>query len=195
MKIKIRSRRLLVAVASLVAAGCVASEHTPQATTQVVESTQQPRIVADSRIAAGRYLVRVGGCNDCHTPGYMQNPSAIPESQWLTGVPLGWQGPWGTTYAGNLRLLVHQIDQEAWVKYLHTRTARPPMPWTAVNAMSDEDLRAMYVYIKSLGPAGELAPAYVPPGEEPKTPFLQLSPVMPKSKPACDACSAPATQP
>ncbi|MCC6422809.1 MAG: cytochrome C [Phycisphaerales bacterium] len=185
---KIQTHRLLVAVATLVVAGCAATEHKPQATTQVVESTQQPRIAADSRIAAGRYLVRVGGCNDCHTAGYMQAPSAIPESQWLTGVPVGWQGPWGTTYAGNLRLFVQQIDEDAWVKYLHTRTARPPMPWTAVNAMSDEDLRALYVYIKSLGPAGELAPAFVPPGEQPKTPFLNLNPVMPQSS------SAPANE-
>lgn len=193
MKIKIHSRRLLVAV--LVAAGCAATEHTPQATAQVAQSTQRPRIVADSRIAAGRYLVRIGGCNDCHTPGFMQNPSAIPESQWLTGVPVGWQGPWGTTYAGNLRLFAQQIDEDAWVKYLHARTARPPMPWTAVNAMSEDDLRAMYAYIKSLGPAGELAPAYIPPGEEPKTPFLQLMPVMPKSNPASEACTVPSTQP
>lgn len=195
MKIKIHSRRLLVAVAVLIAAGCAATEHTPQATTQVVQSTQQPGIVADSRIAAGRYLVRIGGCNDCHTAGFMQNPAAIPESQWLTGVPVGWQGPWGTTYASNLRLYVQQFDEDTWVKVLHARTVRPPMPWNAINSMSEEDLRALYAYIKSLGPAGQPMPAFVPPGEQPKTPFLDLTPVMPQPKPTSEACTTPSTQP
>jgi len=190
---KIRSRRFVVAVAALIAAGCAARQHTPAANPQVVESPQQPRIVADSRVAAGRYLVRVAGCNDCHTPGFMQDPSAVPESQWLTGVPVGWQGPWGTTYASNLRLYAQQFDEDTWVKVLHARTVRPPMPWSSINAMSEEDLRAMYAYIKSLGPAGQAMPVYVPPGEPPKTPFLSMNPVMPHA--ASAPTTAPGTQP
>ena len=45
------------------------------------------------------------GCNDCHTAGYMQKDGQVPETEWLTGDSMGWQGPWGTTYAANLRLL------------------------------------------------------------------------------------------
>ena len=40
----------------------------------------------------------------------MQKGPAVPLQEWLTGVPVGFQGPWGTTYAANLRgnlLLVH----------------------------------------------------------------------------------------
>lgn len=192
---KIRSRRFVMVVGALVAAGCAAQQHTPEANPQVVESTQQPKVLADSRIAAGRYLVRIGGCNDCHTPGFMQNPTAIPESQWLTGVPVGWQGPWGTTYAGNLRLIVQQMDEETWIKFLHAGVGRPPMPWTILNSLSDEDSRAMYAYIKSLGPAGNPMPAFVPPGETPKTPFLNLTPVMPQSPKPADASCAPCTKP
>ncbi|MDQ1241342.1 MAG: hypothetical protein QG550_593, partial [Pseudomonadota bacterium] len=38
----------------------------------------------DPRVARGRYLVVVSGCNDCHTPGYMQNGGPkLPEKDWL----------------------------------------------------------------------------------------------------------------
>ena len=55
-------------------------------------------------IEHGSYLVTVGGCNDCHTAGYAESAGEVPESDWLQGDSLGWQGPWGTTYATNLRL-------------------------------------------------------------------------------------------
>jgi hypothetical protein len=64
------------------------------------------------------------------------------------------------------------VDEEGWVKMMRTRTARPPMPWLAVNAMSDQDLRAIYKYIKSLGEKGEKAPEYLPPGVEAKGPVV-----------------------
>jgi hypothetical protein len=54
------------------------------------------------------------------------------------------------------------------------------MPWASLHAMSDQDLRAVYKYIKSLGPAGKPAPEYVAPGEEPKTPYIVFEPVFPK---------------
>ena len=47
--------------------------------------------------ARGKYLVQIAGCNDCHTPGFMQKGFDVPESDWLVGVPVGWRGPWGTT--------------------------------------------------------------------------------------------------
>ena len=46
----------------------------------------------------GRYLVKIAGCNDCHTRGYAETAGKVPEKQWLTGDQLGWRGPWGTTY-------------------------------------------------------------------------------------------------
>ena len=56
---------------------------------------------------------------------------------------------------------------------------RPPMPWFNLRDMSDRDLRAIYGYLKHLGPAGESAPAYVPPDKEPTPPFVQF-PAPPK---------------
>jgi len=60
----------------------------------------------------GRYLVQLGGCNDCHTPGYLLSEGKVPEKDWLTGDSFGWSGPWGTTYAPNLRLLIADMSED-----------------------------------------------------------------------------------
>jgi hypothetical protein len=46
-----------------------------------------------AQLERGRYLVKLGGCNDYHTPGYMASAGKIPEAQWLTGDKLGWRRP------------------------------------------------------------------------------------------------------
>jgi mono/diheme cytochrome c family protein len=139
-----------------------------------------PQVVAASTIDAGRYLVLVGNCNDCHTAGWMEKGRAVPESEWLAGLPVGWRGSWGTTYGSNLRLIAHELPEEVFVQILHTRTEAPPMPWTSVNALSDRDARAIYAFIRSLGPKGEPMPTAVAPGKEPATPYFLMEPQPPR---------------
>jgi hypothetical protein len=136
-------------------------------------------VVAFSPVEAGRYLVKITGCNDCHTPGWMQSPGSTPESLWLTGVPVGFSGPWGTSYASNLRRFVKDFNADMWVQVIRARTQKPPMPWDQLHSMSDADLRAIFEYIKSLGPAGDPTPTDTPPNEEPKTPYFWFVPQMP----------------
>ena len=107
----------------------------------------------------GRYLVTIAGCNDCHTPGFAMSGGKVDEKNWLTGDSLGWRGEW--------------VDK---ARHL---TTRPPMPYFALNAMTDRDLRALYRYIHDLGPAGAPAPAYLPPNQEPKPPYVTF-PAPPK---------------
>ena len=126
----------------------------------------------DPLVQRGRYLVQIAGCNDCHTPDYPPQGGKVPEAQWLTGDALGWQGPWGTTYATNLRLYFQGLSEEDWLKKGKTLNARPPMPWFNVRAMTDDDLRALYRYVRHLGPAGKPAPNYVPPGKRPSGPVV-----------------------
>jgi hypothetical protein len=45
--------------------------------------------------------------------------------------------------------------------------------------MTERDLRAMYRYIRHLGPAGKPAPAYVPTEKTPEGPYVQF-PAPPK---------------
>lgn len=136
------------------------------------EAEQAP--VEDAQLARGKYLVQIAGCNDCHTPGYMELAGQVPEERWLTGSPLGWRGPWGTTYATNLRLYMEGISEDDWVEIARGLETRPPMPWFGVREMSEEDLRALYVFIHAKGPAGENEPAYLPPDREPPVPYVQF---------------------
>lgn len=129
---------------------------------------------ADHPIDRGRYLVKIAGCNDCHTAGYAPTGGKVPESQWLLGDQLGWKGPWGTTYPINLRLYMQDLTEEQWVKKAKQLTSRPPMPWFALHDMTPSDLRALYRYVRHLGPAGKPAPDYVPPEKTPATPYIQF---------------------
>lgn len=140
-----------------------------------------PGVQAESPIEAGRYIVTIGGCHDCHTHGWAETNGEVPESNFLTGSPIGWRGPWGTTYASNLRIVVDGMTEDAWVAMLRHRADRPPMPWMNVARMSEADSRAVYRYIRSLGVAGERMPAYVAPATEPTTPYFLLQPTGPNS--------------
>lgn len=103
----------------------------------------------------------------------------MPEAERLAGSSLGWRGPWGTTYPPNLRLRVGELSEDAWIEMLRTRKALPPMPWMNINQMAESDARAIYQYIRSLGPTGEPAPVAVAPKQEPATGYLSLVPVGP----------------
>lgn len=154
-----------VLLASLVATPWALAQTAPKADKQSIER--------------GRYLAKIAGCNDCHTPAYPQSAGKVPEKDWLVGDRLGWRGPWGTTYAINLRLYMQKVSEDEWVKTARTKEMRPPMPWFALRDMSAQDLRALYRFIRHLGPAGEPAPAYVPPDQTPQGPVVQF-PAPPK---------------
>ncbi|MBX3301959.1 MAG: hypothetical protein KF693_07080 [Nitrospira sp.] len=120
----------------------------------------------------GRYIIKIAGCNDCHTAGYAEAAGKIPEQDWLKGDTIGWRGPWGTTYATNLRLYMHNLSEDQWIHVSRTVKFRPPMPWFVLREMTDVDLRAIYRFIRHLGPAGEQAPPYLLPDQEPPKPYI-----------------------
>ncbi|MFN4142157.1 c-type cytochrome [Aestuariivirga sp.] len=130
----------------------------------------------------GAQVAITGGCHDCHTAGYLETGGKLDPAAALKGTSLGWQGPWGTTYPANLRLMAKERGSEdAFVQYAKTFKARPPMPYFNVHAMDEGDLRSLYQYLVSLGEPGDAPPEFVPPGQEPKTPYIVVAPpVMPK---------------
>ena len=136
-----------------------------------------PRVAAPDVVAAGRYLVRIGGCNECHTEGYAESGGAIPESEWLLGSRIGYMGPWGTSYAANLRLSVKDVPEEAWIASIRARDGLPPMPWASLHAMDDTDLSAIYQYVKSLPTRGNDAPLPVAPGQTPRGQYYLMTPI------------------
>jgi hypothetical protein len=137
---------------------------------------------ADDSIDRGLYISIIGGCQDCHTEGYHESGGAIDPDKALRGNSVGFQGDWGTTYPPNLRLTVAALSEDGFINTLRTFTALPPMPWYNVRHMKEDDQRALYRYIKSLGEPGSQAPQFVPPGEVPKTVSIVLTPLPP---PAC----------
>jgi mono/diheme cytochrome c family protein len=167
----------------------------PASAPATTQASTQPSVQAASAIEAGKYLTNIGGCHDCHTPGWMESGGqGVPEEAMLTGLGVGFRGPWGTTYGSNLRLFASQFTEDDFVKVLKSRNTRPPMPWSIIHAMSNQDLRAVYKYLTSLKPQGKPAPAYVPPGVEPKTPYFVLDPSV-TTKAYAMAATQPATAP
>ncbi len=138
-------------------------------------------VAGEVSVARGAQVAITSGCHDCHTAGYAETGKIDPAVA-LKGTVLGWQGPWGTTYPANLRLVARDKGSEdAFLQYAKTFQARPPMPFANVHAMDESDIRSLYQYIVSLGDTGAAAPDYVPPGQQPKTPYIVIAPpIMPK---------------
>lgn len=127
-----------------------------------------------AELQRGRYIVQIAGCNDCHTPNYAMSNGKVAEAEWLTGDRLGWNGPWGTTYPSNLRRYFARISEADWLKVARHAAYRPPMPSSVLHDMSTADLRAVWRFVRSLGSAGEEAPAYLPPAQPPEGPVVRF---------------------
>lgn len=141
--------------------------------TSAVITARERTSKEQASIGNGRYMVMIAGCNDCHTSGYPDADGKVPESKWLLGDKLGWNGAWGTTYPLNLRLLASTMSEKTWMDTVKNARSRPPMPWYALRDMRDSDFRDIYRFLRHLGPAGEPAPAFVPPGQTPTGPIVR----------------------
>lgn len=183
LKNNIRAHAAFVILAALLSLqGCGREAGAAPSEAIKVHTAAPTHVSAASQIAAGRYLVRIGGCNDCHTPGFaMTNGAAPAEGEWLTGDSVGFSGPWGVSYPSNLRLAFQNMGEEQFLEMARKGQGRPPMPWPSLMAMSDTDLKAIYAYVRSLGANGEPAPAALSPGVEPDRPHIAFAPQMPTS--------------
>lgn len=176
---------LLVVAGAFALTACTAGTSPPSPASTA--ATAPPAMAEVDLLARGEYMVRMAGCNDCHTAGYAEKGGDVPQQDWLTGSPLGYSGPWGTTYAANLRLKVAEMDEAGWMKYTSELHTRPIMPDFNMRTMHEEDRRAIYQFIRSLGAAGSKAPDYLPPGQTPPPPYMQL--VLPPPPPPAPASS------
>jgi cytochrome c553 len=109
-------------------------------------------------------------------------PPKLPEGPWIatcTWDLTAWSGPWGISYATNLtpdqNTGMGIWTEDMFVKAIrtgrHFGTARPilpPMPWQDIKELNDEDLKAIFAYLKSLPPIANHVPEAVinepPPG-------------------------------
>ncbi len=101
------------------------------------------------------------------------------QGQWAVMTTPGltaWAGPWGVSYAANLT--PHATGLASFTPDVFIATIRngkhagvgrsllPPMPWQMYKEMSDEDLRAIFAYLRSLPPISNTVPAPIPPRGE-----------------------------
>lgn len=93
----------------------------------------------------------------------------------MSGTVTAFVGPWGTSYAGNLTPDVTGIgawSEEQFINALKhgkykglegSRPLMPPMPTSAFKHLTDDDVRAIFMYLKTLRPVKNHVPAYEPP--------------------------------
>jgi hypothetical protein len=86
-------------------------------------------------------------------------------------------GPWGESFAGNLTsdpTGIGNWTEEQFKKALTQgkfkgvdggRMLLPPMPWTNWANLKDEDVKAIFLYLKSTPPVRNIVPAPIPPNE------------------------------
>lgn len=143
----------------------------------------RPGFADEVSIERGKMLAVIGGCHDCHTEGYSQTEGLIDPEKEMRGTSIGWRGPWGTTYPANIRIIVAKLSEDVFVDYMKSLRTEPPMPWYNVRAWPEADVRSFYRYVKSLGAPGRPAPEFVADADEPRTPYIVLSP--PQKPKAC----------
>lgn len=149
----------------------------------------------DSQVKWGEHLVKVAGCNDCHTPKKMgPNGPEVDMSLMLSGHPstapaaafdkheaakkglivtqtfTTWTGPWGTTYAANLTSdstgiggwkesqFLKCLHEKKWMGLDGTRPLMPPMSLMPATEMSDDELKAIFAYLKTTPPVKNVIP-------------------------------------
>ena len=114
--------------------------------------------------------------------------SGYPAGQPLPPMPVnndGWAlmsmdltaavGPWGTSFAANLtsdatgignwteEQFFRAMREGKYKGLANSRMILPPMPWPNFAKMSDEDLRAVFAFLKSTKPVRNIVPQPIPP--------------------------------
>src|SRR4051794_37241915 len=67
-------------------------------TASVIALSALGAMADDSQITRGKYLVTLGGCNDCHTPGYFLGKPDM--SRFLGGSDVGFEIPGQGVFVG-----------------------------------------------------------------------------------------------
>ena len=149
-------------------------------------------------VARGEYLVKIMGCNDCHTPWKMGANGPEPDmTRMLSGHPeqvgampaaraphgFAWSaaqtntafsGDWGVSYTANLtpdrNTGLGIWTEDMFLSAIRTgrhmgvsRPINPPMPWPMYRNATDEDLKAVFAYLRSIPPVTNHVPDYQPP--------------------------------
>ena len=117
----------------------------------------------------------------------VSTPPTLGKGPWLaasSATNTAFAGPWGISYAANLTPDTNTglgiWTEDMFVKAIRTGRhmgtswpINPPMPWPAFRNFSDDDLHAIWSYLRSLKPMTNHVPDYLPP---PATASADLAP-------------------
>jgi mono/diheme cytochrome c family protein len=108
------------------------------------------------RVKYGEYLVTIASCEHCHTPQEKGQPVAGFEyaGGWLM------QGPWGEVTTANITpdpSGISYYDEALFVQVLRTgyvkaRKLKSIMPFGDYKNLTDDDLKAIFAYLRTLKP-------------------------------------------
>lgn len=103
-------------------------------------------------------------------------PAPIDPKGWIwagNATNTAYAGPWGISYAPNLTSDATGIGswtEANFVKAIQEgkhlgvgRPIAPPMPWPAYRHATEDDLKAVFAYLKTVPPVKNQAPEYEPP--------------------------------
>ena len=108
-------------------------------------------------VRRGEYLVRVGGCRDCHTVQSNGRPVAALD---LAGGFLLRSAPWGEAASANITpdpSGIPYYDETLFLEVMRTGYAKARklnqiMPWWNFRNLTDDDLKAMFAYLRTVPP-------------------------------------------
>lgn len=116
-------------------------------------------------VAYGKYLATIGGCYECHTP-HDDKGKRISEKAFSGGWEM--KGPWGRNFTANLTpagpYMSHATKDEFIGRFKAfasmTPASAPEVPtghntvmaWVALSGMTEQDLGAIYDYLKTVKP-------------------------------------------
>ena len=121
----------------------------------------------------GEYLVRIGVCRDCHNPADEQG-RAVPNMEFGGGFTL--ISPLGTVASANITSDASGIPyytEDLFIEVMRTGMVRSRkihdyMPWKMYGQQTDEDLKAMFAYVKTIPPVQHRVDNSLPPTECPR---------------------------
>lgn len=125
---------------------------------------------ASEQVKQGWYLVRIAGCNDCHTPADENGNAA---TNMMFGGGFRFTGPWGDIVSPNITTDpsgISHYDEAMFIKTIRTgrasggvRDLNPLMPFSYFRNMTDEDLKAIFAYIQTVKPVQHVVDNSEPP--------------------------------
>ncbi|HEU4562118.1 MAG TPA: c-type cytochrome [Longimicrobium sp.] len=113
---------------------------------ELMDHTKRPEPVpAGVTKEYGEYLATIGGCKGCHMPDLAGSTEghAPGEPGAANLTPAGYFGSW--TEAQFFSAMRTGIRPDG-------KAIRAPMPWALTGQMTDDELRAVFMYIKSVPP-------------------------------------------